>query len=179
MKKIIPYKTRHKENVLLAKKGKKKCGQCHNIKDLSSFGKNKSSWDGLMRECRECRTEMHKEYYHNPKCHEKQKEYSRNYYKNYTKRIPVIVKKLKTLFEIDSRAVDEFIKTDLFQDILKTKTQSKYQNNSERKTNKQVIENILTEIDCLLIDGGLSGKDDDALIAASDLIEKVGCETGN
>jgi hypothetical protein len=62
---------------------------------------------------------MHKEFYNNPKDHEKHKEYFRNYYKDYTKRIPVIVRKLKYLFEIDSRAVDEFIKTDLFQDILK------------------------------------------------------------
>jgi hypothetical protein len=119
MKKIIPNQTRHKENVLLAKKGKKKCGQCHKIKDLSSFGKDKSSWDGLMRECRECRTAMHKEYYHNPKCHEKQKEYFRNYLRNYVRRIPVITKQLKSLFEADSHTVDEFIKTDLFQDLLK------------------------------------------------------------
>jgi hypothetical protein len=60
----------------------------------------------------------------------------------------------------------------LFQDILK-------RNKKECKTNKQIIENILTEIDCLLIEGDLSGKDDDLLIAASDLLEKVGCETSN
>jgi hypothetical protein len=108
-----------KEQIVLAKKGKKRCMHCGEIKDLSAFGNMKSSWDGLMRECRKCRSKMHKEFYNNPKNLEKHREYTRNYSKNYTKRIPVIVRNLKALFDVDPCAIDEFFKTDLIQDLLK------------------------------------------------------------
>jgi hypothetical protein len=111
----------HKRQIDLAKNGKKECSNCHKIKDLSAFGNMKTNWDGLMRECRECRTKMHREYYNNPENHEKHKEYIRNYFRNYSKRIPVIERQLKKLFVQGSRALDEFIETTLFQDILKMK----------------------------------------------------------
>jgi hypothetical protein len=82
----------HKENVILSKDGKKRCSYCHEIKDLSAFGKYKSSWDGLMPQCCSCRTKLHKEFYNNPKNHEKHKEYVKNYFRDYTKRIPFIQK---------------------------------------------------------------------------------------
>jgi hypothetical protein len=56
------------------------------VKDLSAFGRMKTNWDGLMRECRECRTKLHRDYYNNPENHEKHKEYIRNYIRNYKKK---------------------------------------------------------------------------------------------
>jgi hypothetical protein len=170
----------HKENVILSKKGKKRCSHCYKIKDLSAFGNKKSSWDGLMLECRSCRSKMHKEFYNNPKNHEKHKEYIRNYFRDYTKRIPFITKNLKILFETDSRAIDEFIKTDLFQDILRKRLQSIFQKSPRKrkgKTNKQIImDNIFTGIDNLLIDGGLSDEEDEILKKAYDLLLGVKSE---
>jgi hypothetical protein len=99
--------------------GKKKCGHCHKIKTLAEFGNYKGHWDGLMYECRQCRNKLHKEYYNNPKTHDKHKDYMKNYFRNYSKRISVISRQLKKLFDQDSRAVEEFIKTDVFQNFLK------------------------------------------------------------
>jgi hypothetical protein len=101
--------------------GKKKCPHCNKIKLLSDFGNNKSDPHGLMRECRECRTKMHAKFYNNPLSIEKHRQYAREYTREYTKRISVIVRHLKKLFEEDSAAVDEFFKTDLIQDLLKKK----------------------------------------------------------
>jgi hypothetical protein len=101
--------------------GKKKCPHCHKIKLLSDFGNNKNNPHGLMRECRECRTELHIKFYNNPVGREKHRQYVREYMRDYTKRIPVLVRHLKKLFEENSASVEEFFKTDLIQDLLKNK----------------------------------------------------------
>jgi group I intron endonuclease len=41
----------------------KKCLRCNNTKELSVFNKNRSTWDGLTSQCKECRIEMHREKY--------------------------------------------------------------------------------------------------------------------
>jgi hypothetical protein len=67
------------------------------------------------------------------------------------------------------------VKTKEADKMSKKTSHKKSQHKSECETNKQIIENILTEIDCLLMDGGLSDENDDILKAAYDLLERVNC----
>jgi hypothetical protein len=82
----VTDREKHEKQVALAKDGKKYCSRCKEIKDISDFGNWKSGWDGLMKVCRRCRSELRRQWYNNPLTHEKHKEYVRNYMRSYYKR---------------------------------------------------------------------------------------------
>jgi hypothetical protein len=62
----------------------KHCYRCGETKEISVFTKNKRNLDGLSQECKQCKAEMHKEYY--KKGHQKMKERSRLWYANNTEK---------------------------------------------------------------------------------------------
>lgn len=57
----------------------KHCSKCNEWKDLTSFSKEKTPWDGLKANCKDCANQYAKQYYQQHK--EERKQYSKQYWK--------------------------------------------------------------------------------------------------
>lgn len=65
----------------------KKCTNCHKIKNISEFSKNKRHCDGLQYQCKSCRKELWKDY-----C-QKNKEIINKHKKRYYQKNPELIRK--------------------------------------------------------------------------------------
>ena len=92
-----------------AENGLKKCSKCGEVKEVKEFGMHKARADGLCNYCKECKSDIDKEYRHS--IPEKHRENNRVWWRLSKQRI------LYTQNEIRERLGDRYVQTKLSQNF--------------------------------------------------------------